>query len=263
MNTPAAMDTHAADDAAMAHAAMDHVPMDYDALEAALRTGPGTGAPPPRGPRAAVAAVTRVLARIASGERQLSAVRHPLGFLCLPVVREGDRGVCVHLFDGRTEEGPPAGPGADSGVHAHSWELLSHVLYGHVANVPVTVADPAPGAEADGPTHRVFEVHSAPDGTDELRPTARLVRSEPGPEETSRGGETYALAAGEFHSTVVRGEAPAATLVLGRTLPGHTDLFLGPLHGRGHRTVRRLCGAEETRRTVQTALRRIHEGQRE
>jgi hypothetical protein len=245
------MDNPATDDPAVHDAVMD-----YDALDAALRRG--TGTPPHRGPRAAVAAVTAALGEIADGERTFRAVRHPLGFLCLPVVREGDRGVCVHLFEGR-----PAPPGPDSGVHAHSWELLSHVLYGNVANVPVTVADPAPGGDADGPTHRVFEVHSAPDGTDELRPTARLVRSEPGPEQTSTGGETYALPAGEFHSTVVRGDAPAATLVLGRTLPGRTDLFLGPLHGRGHRTVRRLCGAEETRRTVQTALRRIHEGQRE
>jgi hypothetical protein len=224
--------------------------MDYDELEDALRSG----GPTPAAPREAVAGV---LGEIASGERELRAVLHPLGFLCLPVVREGGRGVCVHLFAGAATAGRRP---AESGVHAHSWELLSHVLYGHVSNVPVRVADPAP---APGPTHRVFEVHSAPDGTDELRPTQRLVRSEPGPEETSGGGETYTLAAGEFHSTVVRRGEPAATLVLGRTLPGRTDLFLGPLHGGGHRTVRRLCGAEDTRKTVRAALRRVHAGRPE
>jgi hypothetical protein len=222
--------------------------MDYDELEDALRAGRA-----PHGPREAVAGV---LGEIASGERDLRAVEHPLGFLCLPVVREGERGVCVHLFD---DEAPDAGPPTDAGMHAHSWELLSYVLYGHVSNVPVRIADPAP---APGPTHRVFEVHSTPDGTDELRPTERLVRSEPGPEHTSGSGETYTLAAGEFHSTVVRRGEPAATLVLGRTLPGRTDLFLGPVHGRGHRTVRRLCEAEDTRRTVRAALRRFHAGQR-
>lgn len=226
--------------------------MDYDELEDALRSG-GRATAAPR------EAVAGVLGEIASGERELRAVLHPLGFLCLPVVREGGRGVCVHLFDGAMTAGRRP---AEAGVHAHSWELLSHVLYGHVSNVPVRVADPAP-APAPGPTHRVFEVHSAPDGTDELRPTQRLVRSEPGPEETSGGGETYTLAAGEFHSTVVRRGEPAATLVLGRTLPGRTDLFLGPLHGGGHRTVRRLCGAEDTRRTVRAALRRVHAGRPE
>ncbi|WP_314174395.1 hypothetical protein [Streptomyces winkii] len=228
--------------------------MDYDELEDALRGGGSASRGPRWSPREAVA---DVLGEIAAGERRLRAVRHPLGFLCLPVVRDGERGVCVHLFDGDT----PAGP-ANAGVHAHSWELLSYVLYGHVSNVPVRVADTLP-APAPGPTHRVFEVHSAPDGTDELRPTGRLVRSEPGPEKTSGGGETYTLAAGEFHSTVVRHGEPAATLVLGRTLPGRTDLFLGPLHGGGHRTVRRLCGAEDTRRTVRAALRRVHAGQRD
>lgn len=225
--------------------------MDYDELEDALRGG----SPADGGPREAVAGV---LGEIASGARDLRAVRHPLGFLCLPVVREGGRGVCVHLFDGgaAAAEVPAA-----SGVHAHSWELLSYVVYGHVSNVPVRVDDPRP--ETSGaPTHRVFEVHSAPDGTDELRPTQRLVHSEPGPEHVSGGGETYTLPAGEFHSTVVRGGEPAATLVLGRTLPGRSDLFLGPLHGRGHRTVRRLCGAEDTRQTVRAALRRVHGGKR-
>ncbi|RAJ69231.1 hypothetical protein K378_02121 [Streptomyces sp. Amel2xB2] len=228
--------------------------MDYDELEDALRSGPSTD-----GPRAAVAGV---LGDIASGARDLRAVRHPLGFLCLPVVREGGRGVCVHLFDGDADAGPadPADPAA-SGVHAHSWELLSYVVYGRVANVPVHVDDPLTAASAEA-THRVFEVHSAPDGTDELRPTERLVHSEPGPEHVSGGGETYTLAAGQFHSTVVRGGEPAATLVLGRTLPGRSDLFLGPLHGHGHRTVRRLCGAEDTRQTVRAALRRVHGGQR-
>lgn len=220
--------------------------MDYDELEDALRAGPA-----PQGPREAVA---DVLGEIASGQRDLRAVEHPLGFLCLPVVRAGERGVCVHLFDG---EATGAGAPTDAGVHAHSWELLSYVLYGHISNVPVRISDPAP---APGPTHRVFEVHSAPDGTDELRPTERLVRSEPGPEHTSGGGETYTVAAGDFHSTVIRYGEPAATLVLGRTRPGRSDLFLGPLHGRGHRTVRRLCGAEDTQRTVRAALRRVHAG---
>ncbi|SCK44462.1 hypothetical protein H181DRAFT_03928 [Streptomyces sp. WMMB 714] len=215
--------------------------MDYDEFAHVLRED---GAPD--GPRQAV---TGVLEEIASGERELRAVEHPLGFLCLPLVRDGARGVCVHLF----EQGTGAASPADTQMHAHSWELMSHVLYGRVSNVPVRVED-----ATSEPTHRVFEVHSDPAGVDELRPTARLVECLPGPEETSGTGETYTLPPGEFHSTVVARDEPAATLVLGRSLPGHTDLVLGPVHGGGHRTVRRLCGATHTERTVRTALRRVH-----
>ncbi|GAA3159954.1 MULTISPECIES: hypothetical protein [Streptomyces] len=219
--------------------------MDYDTLDRLLR--PGTPREAPR------AGITGVLEDIARGRRELRAVHHPLGFLCLPLVRDGARGVCVHLFGTGARPDPTAAP-----MHAHSWELRSYVLYGRVGNLPVTVTD-----AAHAPTHRIFEVISAPSGVDELRPTSRLVRCEPGPAAASGSGETYSLPAGEFHATVVTRDEPAATLVLGRSLPGHTDLSLGPLHGRGHRTVRRLCGAEHTERTVRTALRRIHAEQRE
>ncbi|KUL36919.1 hypothetical protein ADL22_23855 [Streptomyces sp. NRRL F-4489] len=218
--------------------------MDYDTLDRLLR--PGTPREAPR------AGVTGALEEIARGERELRAVHHPLGFLCLPLVRDGARGVCVHLFGTGVAADPTAAP-----MHAHSWELRSYVLYGRVGNLPVTVTD-----EARTPTHRIYEVRSDPSGVDELRPTARLVRCAPGPATASGSGETYSLPAGEFHATVVPRGRPAATLVLGRSLPGHTDLSLGPLHGRGHRTVRRLCGAEHTERTVRTALRRIHAEQR-
>lgn len=215
--------------------------MDYDEFSDALLGGGSADAP-----RQAAA---EALEEIASGERELRAVRHPLGFLCLPLVREGERGVCVHLFG--HEAGADAGTGAH--MHAHSWELYSHVLYGRVANVPVRVRE-----TADAPTHRVYEVHSAPDGVDELRPTARLVECAREPGETSGSGDSYTLPPGRFHSTVVAQDEPAATLVLGRSLPGHTDLVLGPVHGRGHRSVRRLCEAGHTERTVRTALRRVH-----
>ncbi|MFI7101388.1 hypothetical protein ACIBK8_18685 [Streptomyces sp. NPDC050161] len=220
--------------------------MDYDTLDHLLRPGGERGAPRER--------VTGVLEDIAAGKRELRAVRHPLGFLCLPLHRDGARGVCVHLFEsGAADAQPTAAP-----MHAHSWELRSYVLYGRVGNLPVRVTDGGEGA-----THRVFEVVSAPSGVDELRPTSRLVRCEPGPAHSSVSGETYALPAGEFHATVVAEGEPTATLVLGRSLPGHTDLSLGPVHGRRHRTVRRLCAAEHTERTVRTALRRIHAEQRE
>ncbi|AQT71294.1 MULTISPECIES: hypothetical protein [Streptomyces] len=199
---------------------------------------------------------TRVcLEAIASGQRQLHAVRHPLGFLCLPLLREGPRGICVHLFEADNHAEPDASP-----LHAHSWELRSRVLYGRVANLPVRTRAVRDGEE--GATHRVFEVHSHSDGVDEIRPTPLLVRSEPGPAHISSGGQTYTLPAGEFHATALEGPEPAATLVHGLSVPGRRDLSLGPLDGRPRRTTRRLCDKAQTVRSVHTVLRRIDAQQR-
>ncbi|KOU42460.1 hypothetical protein ADK53_07540 [Streptomyces sp. WM6373] len=195
------------------------------------------------------------LEEIASGDRELRAVRHPLGFLCLPLLREGLRGICVHLFEADNRAEPDASP-----LHAHSWELRSRVLYGRVANVPVRTRVVRDGE--DGATHRVFEVHSRSDGVDEIRPTPLLVRSEPGPAHISSGGETYTLPAGEFHATALEGPEPAATLVHGLSVPGRRDLSLGPLDGRPRRTTRRLCDKAQTVRSVHTVLRRLDAQQR-
>ncbi|WP_241002929.1 hypothetical protein [Streptomyces sp. CB01881] len=192
-----------------------------------------------------------ILAEVASGARAVRAVAHPLGFFCLPVLRDGALGVCVHVF-GPDAAGPrPAR--AVREIHCHSWELKSSVLYGRVGNLRVGVHD-----EPVRPTHRAYEVHSA-EGTDEIRPTARLVRWEPLGERTSARGETYTLAAGEFHATVLPGGAPAATVVLGRSVPGPVDVVLGPLDGRARRVVRRQCDAARTARIAEAAARRLSE----
>ncbi|MER6734798.1 hypothetical protein [Streptomyces puniciscabiei] len=215
--------------------------MDYPALERAAR-------------RHATAELTRHAAAeldlIASGRRALRAVRHPLGFVCLPILRAGHDGVCVHVF------GPPEAQPDRSvpQVHCHSWDLTSTVLYGRLDNRRVHVDD-----HSGEPTHRVFEVLSDPSGVDELRPTERLVRCRPGAGQTSARGQSYALPAGEFHTSVVPDGRPTATLVLGRTLPGRMDLSLGPPSAAGHRMVRRTCDATQTARIARAALRRIHE----
>ncbi|MEU7434937.1 hypothetical protein AB0B07_29500 [Streptomyces sioyaensis] len=193
-----------------------------------------------------------VLEEIAAGRRGLRAVRHPLGFTCFPVERVGDRGVCVHAFGGEADE--EAAQPTTSPVHSHSWELTSCVLYGAVGNLRVRVVE-----RPTEPTHRVFEVLSHPSGVDEIQPTSRLVSCGPGTEQTSLRGTVYTLPAGEFHTTVVPEGGVAATLVLGRSLPGRFDLSLGPLHGTGHQVVRQACNAEATARTARTVLRRIHD----
>ncbi|MFG3527852.1 hypothetical protein ACGF8B_14045 [Streptomyces sp. NPDC047917] len=215
-------------------------PMDYDELERALLDG-GRSSTDARGH------TVDALTDVATGVRALRAVRHPLGFLCLPVLRDGPRGICVHLFD------PGYGAEPDTAAwHAHSWELRSHVLYGRVANLPVRVS-----AATARPTHRIFEVRSGPGGVDDIVPTTELVRGEPGRAHISGRGETYTLTAGEFHATSVADPAPAATLVLGRSVPGGADLSLGPLDGPARTMTRGLCDEQQTTELVRTALRRI------
>jgi hypothetical protein len=219
--------------------------MDYPALERAAR-------------REAAAELMRhaesELEQVASGRLALRAVHHPLGFICLPILRDGPRGVCVHVFGGAGPAGRTGPREAANQVHSHSWDLTSTVLYGRLGNRHIGVHE-----ETEKPTHRVFEVHSDPSGVDELRPTERLVRCLPGVERTSVRGQTYALPAGEFHTTVLPDDRPTATLVLGRTLPGRADLSLGPLRAPGHRMVRRTCDATQTARIAEAAVRRIHE----
>ncbi|WP_432159389.1 hypothetical protein [Streptomyces sp. NRRL F-5630] len=257
------------------------IAIDYDALHALLDPDRASGAGrapdaasapapdgvsvpfagPPADRTAASDVAVAALRAVAEGRWDLPAIRHPLGFLCLPVLRDGPKGVCVHLFDGEDAEdggdaegagGPAGGGGRAPLVHAHSWSLISLVLFGQVTNRSVRVVD-----DPVAPTHRVYEVRSGPDGTDEVRRTARLVRGEPGGSERSARGDVYVVRPGEFHATVVGGGRPAATLVLGETLPGRSDMSLGPLDGEGYRSVREVCRREETVVAVRAALRRI------
>jgi hypothetical protein len=190
-----------------------------------------------------------VLRAVASGRSPLNAVRHPLGFYCFPLLREAGHGVCVHVFD---RDAPDAAQPTTSRLHSHSWQLTSYVLYGELGNLRLQVSE-----HPEQPTHRVFEVHSSPSGTDEIRPTQRLVRCVAGATQSIGPGRVYTLPAGEFHDTVLTGGVASATLVLGSSVPGLTDLSLGPLHGAGHRVERRLCHADWTARLALAALRRI------
>ncbi|MGW0204083.1 hypothetical protein [Nonomuraea sp. NPDC003201] len=140
----------------------------------------------------------------------LTAVRHPLGFVCLPLERDGGEGVCLHLWSDSFAHAEST----TSQIHCHSWDLVSHVLYGQVRNVHAVVTDA--GRDA---THRVFEVVSGADG-DRISPTGRTVRHATGLVEVFGPGDTYTLAADRFHSSVVPEGGEAATIALGRGRAG-------------------------------------------
>ncbi|MER7500223.1 hypothetical protein AB0L05_27470 [Nonomuraea pusilla] len=167
---------------------------------------------------------------------RIAAVRHPLGFVCLPLERDGGDGVCLHLWS--TSLAPAES--TTSQIHCHSWDLVSHVLYGQVRNVHAVVSDAGPDA-----THRVFEVVSGADG-DRISPTPRTVRHATGLVEVFGPGETYTLPADRFHSSVVPEGGEAATIALGRGRPGSRDLSLGPLGVGTHHVARQPLDPEET-----------------
>jgi len=186
-----------------------------------------------------------VLCEIAQGRRDVTAMRHPLGFVCIPVERTGGEGVCVHVW---SDSLPRARP-TTSVIHSHSWDLISYVLYGNVRNELIDVTD-AP----DDPTYRVFEVRSRGD-VDELRETPRLVRCQVTAAELNRQGDTYSLRAGGFHATTVHGEA--ATVVLGAGRPATMDLSLGGIDTKTHRVGRQRCNRDETASAARVVTERL------
>ncbi|MEU5879745.1 hypothetical protein [Spirillospora sp. NPDC047279] len=221
--------------------------MRYDDIHGALVAGTATDVLP--------AWAHRVLDDIAAGRLAVAAVRHPLGFLCLPVERTGDLGVCLHIWSPEA----PAAPATTSPVHCHSWELMSFVLYGALRNTRARVDELPAGA---GAGHRVFQVVSR-SGEDELHATPRTVRFSPGDSAVHRAGDTYTLPAGVFHSTDIEDGPDAATVALGRQTPGGGDLSLGPLDTPTHRTRRTHCDPGEIARAAHRSARLLeaaHDG---
>ncbi|MFI6598563.1 hypothetical protein ACIBHX_20070 [Nonomuraea sp. NPDC050536] len=177
----------------------------------------------------------------------VKAVRHPLGFVCLPLERSGGEGVCLHLWSGTLAHAEAT----TSQIHCHSWDLISHVLYGQVRNVHAVVTDAAVDA-----THRVFEVVSAADG-DRITPTGRTVRHKTGLVEVFGPGDTYTLAADRFHSSVIPEGGEAATIALGRGRPGSRDLSLGPLGAGDHHVARQPLDPDETAQALRLIAARL------
>jgi hypothetical protein len=187
-----------------------------------------------------------LLREIADGRRDLTGVWHPLGFLCLPIERLGDHGVCVHQW---TLALPPCL--TTSAVHSHSWDLSSYVLYGKLRNERMRVVD-----SPDFPTHRVFDVRSHGD-VDELSATTRLVSYHLESVNQYGEGGVYYLPAGEFHATVLADEKGAATVALGHSRKHTADLTLGGVYTRSHVVRRRRCAAPETARAARLIADRL------
>jgi hypothetical protein len=210
---------------------------DYDSFHRAMRDGTA-GLAVPRW-------ASDVLNEVAQNRTSISGVWHPLGFMCLPVERTGEDGVCVHVWS----DSFPRVSSTTSIMHAHSWDLISYVLYGSIRNEVIDVTD-----AADEATYRVFEIRSKGD-VDEVRETSRLVRCEVRVAKLNHQGDVYSLDAGVFHATVVRGEA--ATVALGSSRPGTMDLSLGEIDRKTYRVRRQRCDREETAHAARMVTERL------
>jgi hypothetical protein len=189
-----------------------------------------------------------ILHAVAEGRRELRAAVHPLGFTCLPVIREGRYGVCVHAWlPGQPRASPTTSP-----VHAHSWDLVSYVLFGRLRNDLPHVVGAKPGARD---VWRVLEIHSR-GGTDDIVPTPRLVHRESGESVLIVRNDVYTLPAGTFHSSIVDPTEPTVTVMLASTVADSADLCLGSPSTQAHRIRRNRSGQAETAALARTIIER-------
>jgi hypothetical protein len=196
---------------------------------------------------------SQLLWEVAAGNLPIVAIRHPLGFVCLPVLRQGGRGICVHFWTSRLAQAHPT----TSAVHAHSWDLVSYVLFGQVRNQVVRVSGSGPRQRAAaGAVYRVFEVHSRGD-LDEIHATSRLVNCHAEAPQVSSAGETYSVPAGTFHATDIPAGLETATVALGTSRAGSADLSLGAVATPTHRVRRQQCDSEETSRVARMIAGRL------
>jgi hypothetical protein len=186
------------------------------------------------------------LSAIAEGRSALRAVRHPLGFACLPIHRVERMGACVHVWP-RKRIAPTI---TTSPFHCHSWDLLSYVLYGSVGN---QLVDVTPGS-----TYKAFEVRGG-GGVDHLVANGRQYDARGHAPEYWSAGEYYELAAGKFHASTMVDDTEAATIVLGFHNPARSDVTLGALDTPDHQVTRRLSGAADTARIAKRAIARLSE----
>jgi hypothetical protein len=210
--------------------------VDYAPLEAAIR-GRARG-------RVLDLVSAGPLADIAAGRSSVRAVRHPLGFTCLPIHRAEHAGACIHMWPKKRQPSRAT----TSPYHCHSWDLLSYVLYGSVGNQLVDVSD--------GTTFKAFEVRGV-DGVDHLFATGERLDVRGRAPQFWSTGKFYELAAGEFHASVMQEGTEAATVVLASHNPSRADVTLASLDTPDHQVIRPRFTADETARIATRTLHRL------
>ncbi len=175
-----------------------------------------------------------------------SALRHPLGFLYIPLARWPEETLRLHIWPVESERRRLAS-GEVSPVHDHTWHLLSYVICGNVTNFVVDIEQ-----DAVNPTNRVFEIYGA-GLVDEIRATDTLVRVT-GETPTGYGaGEIYSMGSDLLHRTMA-GAGVTATLVLARRTSKRVERALGPIGLGSYEAVRERCPEPEVARAAASVL---------
>jgi len=176
--------------------------------------------------RAIQGAVRPALRAVRSGEREPEMIRHPLGFMCLPLHRSDRLGLCIHVWRDDVDVARPT----TSGYHLHTWNLFSYVLYGGVKNEVGRVWEPPRPRDAP---FRLFEIHSREPSergkppVDHIVPTPALVAYTATGAEKVYMGDGYVVNARQYHRTQVMNKAFTATLVLAEDWDERPQLSLG------------------------------------
>lgn len=156
----------------------------------------------------------RVLDAVLAGDRRPVAVAHPLDFVCIPVLRSPEFGVCGHVWsDGA----------AAATVHSHSWHLESQVIVGAITNELFSVSTDPDGA------HQLLVVDNS-GSVDRLTPTRHTVNVEQVQLERHSAGSSYRLLAGVFHRSTPLPEGPTLTLLSATTVLGARNEVVGSAH---------------------------------
>jgi hypothetical protein len=228
--------------------------VDPGGIAAAIRAGTGHDA--------IRSQVVGLLREMAVGSADRPVVKHPLGFLCLPIHRQAEFGLCLHVWLEPGLAVQPAQPLTTLPVHYHTWNLYSHVLHGLVRNLRVRVL-PDTGAghrEAGhvdgGPAYRVFEVTSAGD-VDEIRPTPETVTWQVDGSQQYRAGDRYLVRPRDYHQSAAPDPRPAVTVMLSEGWTPQPQHVLGDLDLPAHTVSRQACSAAEAGVVVDTLLRHL------
>lgn len=217
----------------------------------AIRTGTGrTGT----GHDHIRAQVIGILRDMAAGSRDRPVVKHPLGFLCLPIHRGDEFGLCLHVWMAASPAVRPTGRLTTLPIHYHTWNLFSHVLYGLVQNQRITVRPDTGGS----PAYRVFEVRSDR-GTDEIRPTGEFVTWRVDGAQQYGIGDRYLVSPRDYHQSAVLDPRLTVTVMLAENWTPEPQHALGNVDLAPHTVTRRTCPPTETGEVVGTLLRHLEE----
>jgi hypothetical protein len=174
---------------------------------------------------------------IGSGTRNFRAVYHPLGFVYVPLIREKDWSLRLHLW--LAEETRMTTTFSPYQVHMHTWDLSSYVLHGSLQNQMIDA-----GQDQDGPQFRVFDIVGH--GNESvISPTADVVRASVASTHSVHAGEIYRIPHSRYHTTLNPTGKDMITVALVERVPGTTERALGPLDGNRHTVTRRLCPAKD------------------